>query len=772
MLREFFPSMFHRRLALLGALLCAGALLPAVQMARLATVRGAALREEAEGKLVAERALPATRGRLLDRKGRVLALDRPSYDIALDYPVLTGQWAFAQAARRARRQVGPAWSELSPVEREDLIAREEPAFRARLERLLRAFCEVGGITPDEFEARRSAIIERVAKTASGLVERERGRRLEAMARGRELAADAATVDVPTAEIVRPIREQVSAHVVLRGVPDTVAFAFLASQASAARDQRGGGEGEPIPGLSVIDASERDYPFESIEVLLDRSRLPLPLASEDPLAVRVEGVAAHVVGAMNRAYTAEDAAARALARRERGQSGLDLGGYREGDRAGGRGMERAAESDLRGTRGLLTERLDVGSAERVEPVAGRDVRLTIDVQLQARVQAVLHPAVGLAVVQPWHNNQTVPQGTPLPAGVVVMEVDTGDILAAVSTPSFTRGELARTPAGLLEDEVNTPLLNRCVSKSYPPGSIVKPLIWCAAVSSGVADAGLHIACNGSLYPDQPGILRCWVRKQFNTTHTEVLGRDLDAPDALMVSCNIFFFNMGRSLGPERLADWFARLGVGPGGERWDLGMGTEFPGFVGTRSAAAGAPVITVPEAVQMGIGQGPVAWTPLHAADAYCTLARGGLRLRPRLRMDAAAGATDLRLDGRAVLQALEGLRRSVNEERGTGHHITVPDPLGNGVRQSTFNVPGVMVWGKSGTADAPAVVSDADEEGRKRVLRDGDHSWFVGLAGPSALGRPTYVIAVVIDYGGSGGRAAGPVANQVIWQLVAEGYL
>ncbi len=341
MIREFLPSMFHRRLALLGLLLCAGAAPPAVQMARLATVRGEPLRLEAEGKLIAERALPTSRGRILDRKGRVLAVDRPSYDIALDYQVLTGQWTFIQAARRARRTAGPTWTELNSIQREELTERQEPEFRARLDRAWARFCQLGGITREEFEARRAAIIEQVTKTASSVRERERARRVEAMTRGREIAAD-----VPTSEVDRPIREQQTSHILLRGVPDTVAFAFLAQQADAAQTGASA-DADTIPGLVVLDASERDYPFETTDVLLDRSRLPLPVASEEPLTVRVEGVGAHIIGAMGRAFTAEDAQARDAARHERGLTGLDVGAYREGDRAGLRGLERAAEFDLRG-----------------------------------------------------------------------------------------------------------------------------------------------------------------------------------------------------------------------------------------------------------------------------------------------------------------------------------------------------------------------------------------------------------------------------------------
>jgi len=168
----------------------------------------------------------------------------------------------------------------------------------------------------------------------------------------------------------------------------------------------------------------------------------------------------------------------------------------------------------------------------------------------------------------------------------------------------------------------------------------------------------------------------------------------------------------------------------------------------------------------LGIGQGPIAWTPLHAADAYCTLARGGVRVTPRIRSDGAAPAqvrTDLGFNADAVRLALRGLERSVGEERGTGHHISYVAPDGVTMRENTFNLPGVRVWGKSGTADS-GVRSGSDPAASI------DHSWFVVLAGPAG-GEPKYAVAVMVENGGSGGRVAGPLCNQVLWQLYAEGY-
>lgn len=762
MFRDLIPSMFHRRLLLLGLLLGGGLALPALQLARLTLVRGETLRREAEAKLSVERALPTARGRILDRKDRVLAVDRPSYDLALDYPVLTGQWAFTQAARRARQAAGPTWAELNPLQREELTQQYQPEFQGVLEESIRLFCQRANLTPDEFQERRAKIVAEVARAANTVAERQRLRRAESMARGQELSADA----IPLAEVARPIREQTTAHVVVRGLDDQAAFRIM-----ALADPGGNAPGAGvryIPGLRVLDGSGRDYPHDAMELLFDRSTFPGELKNDQPQIVKVQGVATHLLGWMRSSFTAEDVTERQ--RRRPSDQADDPGAYQAGDRAGAAGLEQAGEFELRGGRGRLIENLETGLQTRVDPKPGRDVPLTIDIQLQARLQAILSPDLGLSVVRPWHNNHTVAENTPLPAAAVVLDVATGEVLALVSTPSFTRADLAQRPEDVFNDQLTSPFINRAIEKPYPPGSIVKPLILAAAVTQGVANVQARIACQGHFFPDKPDQFQCWVRKQFQTTHNALLGGDLSASDALMVSCNIYFYQLGRQLGPQGMIDWYGRFGVGagPGVRPPLLGVGRQYAGVAGDERGAAQT---TLAEATLMGIGQGPVAWTPLHAADAFATLARGGTRILPRVRRDQPAERIDLRLDPSAVRVALEGLRRAVSEERGTGHHVTVQDALGNNVRENIFNAPRVSVWGKSGTADAPAILSRPQEGQRRDVLRDGDHSWFVGLVAPEGQ-SPRYAFAVVVDYGGSGGRMAGPIANQVVQALVAEGYL
>jgi cell division protein FtsI/penicillin-binding protein 2 len=185
------------------------------------------------------------------------------------------------------------------------------------------------------------------------------------------------------------------------------------------------------------------------------------------------------------------------------------------------------------------------------------------------------------------------------------------------------------------------------------------------------------------------------------------------------------------------------------------------------------------EAIFMGIGQGPIAWTPLHAADAYATIARGGVRILPHLRTDQPAKTIDLALNKRSVALALRGLERSVNERDGTGHHIVIEHDDGTKSEEQVFNIPGVQVWGKSGTADAGKKIVGRDNNGKPVFQQDEhgnditrDHAWFVVLAGNQGENRPRYAVALVVEYGGSGGRVSGPLCNQVLRALVEEGYL
>ena len=799
--------MFHRRLTLVAVLVAAGSLVPLARLGHLTVVKGDKLSEQAESRLSTTRLIDTTRGRILDRKGRVLAQDRPGFDVKVDYSLISGQWAFLQAVREAKKNT-PKWNELSPPEREAVVQLVVPEFQKRLERSWDALSRWTGVPREELEERRQAIVRRVSVMAAELSEANRRvAEAEALERGRELSAS------DRAEIDRPIREQTVAHVLVRGLDDGVAFDFPTGP-------RADAEGI-LPGMKIIDGTTREYPLESMNVSIDRTGFPGTLRTPFTLDVESSGVATALVGWMRTGLYREELKDRSLYRRQDGATVFDLAGYIDTDSIGARGVEAGAEATLRGARGVQVEQLDTGEKRTVERKAGGDVTLTIDAALQARVQALMSPEAGLTTVQPFHNNKALASGTMLPAAVVVLDVASGDVLSLVSTPVFTRKQLRDDPDSILTYDADRslleterekarkagqaepsavamlPFLNRAVGKIYAPGSIVKPLVLNFASTQGVYDCtvfpgGERIACSGHFFPNSPNLMRCWIYKQPpHTTHTIQFGHDPDATEAIMGSCNIFFYTLGARLGPAHLAAWYGQLGVGSDGDtvHTDLGMGYQYKGSVlqgkmndadveeageqqaeGIGSAAAKKPNFSVADSALLGIGQGYLGWTPLHAAEAYATLARGGVRLTSRLRTDPGAPAQkriDLQFRPEAVSLALRGLERSVGEDRGTGHHITFLAPGEDGtlvnMKEKTFNLPGVRIWGKSGTADSG--VKSANSEASL------DHSWFVVLVGPEA-GQPKFAVAVMVENGGSGGRVAGPLCNQVLWQLRAEGYL
>lgn len=794
LLDSLFPSMFHRRLLLLVLLFGLAATPLWLQLSRLTIVKADKLRADAEARLVKRTWTPSVRGSILDRKGRTLAQDRPSFDVGVDYSVITGDWTREQASRIARRSYGhAAWLNLSPAERADAVARLLPSFQIHLEHGWERLATTLGLSREQLDSRRDAILSEISQRQDSLIKRRVEKDLEdARARNEKLApADIAAIEKRANQ---PIAETRQAHVLAGRIPDDIGFACSALAAEDSTpppfDLADGRPAafEPVPvmpGLRVLDSGDRDYPYEAMSIAVDRSTLPKPVAAQDSLTIELDGVACHILGRLRdrvfgdtpatadtpaqpgdasrrRDFLAQNPAAAALAITNDNE---DRGSYRDGDRVGEGGIEGSQENLLRGLRGLQTSRLDTGEKITLDSVPGQDIPLTLDIMLQARVQAAMSKELGLALVQPWHGQESDTQkiGDPLYGAAVVLDIDTAEILAMVSTPTYSRRQLRENPASIFEDKLTTPFVNRCVGKPYPPGSIVKPAILAGAVTAGNYAADQRIRCNGHLIEDRTDVYRCLIYKRYHTTHSILLDRDLDGTDAVMVSCNVFFFTMGRRMGVDGIVNTFRKFGVGT---PFNLGIGGEYPGQLGKFNTGTD---LAPPDALQMAIGQGPVSWTPLHAANTYATLARSGVRKDPILiRSRSHPDPIDLNLDSSGISMGLTGLDRAVNADHGTGRTLTFE----GGIQEPIFNTPNVHIWGKTGTAQAPKIKSDPDGPSGPRaadILEEGDHSWFVIMVGRE---RPQFVIAVVIDYGGSGGKVSGPIANQIVHALVAEGYL
>ncbi|MBM4114138.1 MAG: hypothetical protein FJ253_12340, partial [Phycisphaerae bacterium] len=410
---SLFPfGMFHRRLIVVGVLVALAFVAIGARLVGLTVVEGDERLAEAESRLGRSRLLPTIRGRIVDRKGRVLAEDAPAYGLAIEFEAIDGTWVRDEARRLARREIGRSnWNSLTPRGRELSTESKLPAAQARLSAVLDEACSLAGMPRGELDAKLAEIRDSVLRRATVVHARQRERWIE------RYGADAA--EQFGAE---PIDEQRRPHEVVSDLGDGAAFSLrrLADEA---------------PGiLEVTDSVRRIRPWSKATVIVDRSTLPTPIRHREPISIEIDGIAEAIVGRCGSEVWREDLERRPFSLPDGGE---DLGGYRPGaDIVGRSGIECSFEDVLRGRRGRVTTRVDSGDEARTQAIPGTEVRLALDIALQARVEALLDPRVGLTMRQDWHDAASAGEderggglgvGTALAAAAVVIDVDRGEIL---------------------------------------------------------------------------------------------------------------------------------------------------------------------------------------------------------------------------------------------------------------------------------------------------------------------------------------------------------
>jgi penicillin-binding protein 2 len=416
------------------------------------------------------------------------------------------------------------------------------------------------------------------------------------------------------------------------------------------------------------------------------------------------------------------------------------GYRSGEVIGQSGVEKLLEGDLRGRAGGRNVVVDVAGRvvellDEREPAPGGTVTLTLDRDLQREAEAGFLPDV---------------LGEPARMGALVaLDPRTGDVLALVSKPGFDPNDFAggidRETWNALTGDEWRPLQNRAIAGQYPPGSAYKPVVAAAALEDGLITPETKKFCPGHFRYGRR-TYRCWRRAGHGW---------VDLHDALKMSCDVYFYELGRELGIDRIADFARGFHLG---QRSGIALPTEASGLVPTKKwkerrfgeAWMGG------ETISAAIGQGFNLTTPMQLAVAYGGLANDGVLMKPRivLRRETPDGAIEAA--GPKVLGRLpvapehlalirEGLEAVVSEQRGTGGRARVP---------------GVRVAGKTGTAQVVRIKHTEDLEEDEIPVKFRDHAWFVAFAPVEA---PEIVVAVLVEHGGHGGSAAAPVAQRVL---------
>ena len=421
------------------------------------------------------------------------------------------------------------------------------------------------------------------------------------------------------------------------------------------------------------------------------------------------------------------------------------GYEPGDVVGATGVERAWEHYLRGQRGWEKRVVDargryrtgpeaerlLDTPSRQEPIPGRDVRVTLDVELEQAIERSLRPhAAGAAVV---------------------VDVRTGRVLALYSKPDYDPNDLSggagrdriRETWNKLYTDPLRPMLDKTMSGVFHPGSTFKPFSALAALEDNVIPPGDKERCDGFL---------SFGRRLFHCTH--VHGK-VDMRDAIAESCNIYFFKLAEAVGMDRIARIAGEFGLG---QKTGVGVNPEAPGRIPTRSwySLRYKGQFRIGFTLNTSIGQGAVAVTPLQLAIAYAALANGGTVYSPQVVRAIETSSGDVvqdfpprvrqkaKISPENLARVTDALHAVVNYEKGTAFPV----------RDATLDVAG-----KTGTAQT-GYVNPGSDDPKKAWYLSRDHAWFAAY---SPAKSPEIAVVVLIEHGGSGPTVAAPIAMQIV---------
>ena len=417
---------------------------------------------------------------------------------------------------------------------------------------------------------------------------------------------------------------------------------------------------------------------------------------------------------------------------------DTSGCFAGDLIGKFGIEKYLDPYLRGINGAEQVEVNVVGKEvrvigRIEPVAGYNVMLTIDAQLQKVAADALGNRAG---------------------AVAVMDPRDGAILALVSSPSFDpnlfNGRISFHDWERIAKDPEHPMENRTITGLYPPGSTYKLVVAAAALQEDLIRPDTSILCRGT-FDLGNRTYRCWQKKGHGMVNLH---------RAIVESCDVYFYNLGKMIGVDKLAWYAGQFGFGaPTG----IDLPRERAGLIPTKAwkLAKLKEPWQMGETISLAIGQGFNLVTPLQLVNAYSTLANGGTLWRPRIiqRIETQDGRVlrdfDPEIKGRLPLSEknMELLRQgfwgAVNEGGGTGYALKRL---------------GTDVCGKTGTAQ---VVGLPEDERARKMMRisaqQRDHALFVCFAPCGYDRRPEIAVAVIVEHAGHGGAVAAPIARKVI---------
>ena len=354
--------------------------------------------------------------------------------------------------------------------------------------------------------------------------------------------------------------------------------------------------------------------------------------------------------------------------------------------------------------------------------GKDINLTIDSSLQKFIHKELH------------NHKA--------GSIVVIEINSGEIIAMASTPNFDPNSIIKQPNNDYWKSINSnelsPLTNRSIQGLYSPGSTFKMIVALAALKKGVIDFNQTAFCKGKIeFGDR--LYHCW----------KTLGHgNMNIENAIKQSCDVFFYELSKKVGIDSIAILAKEFGLG---QIYDFGFHNEKKGIIPSKKWKKENYQENwyVGETLIAAIGQGYVLSTPLQLAVMIARIASNGKKIEPSIyKSTKKKEFKKINLQGKYFELVNNALYGVVNEQKGTAF-------------KSKSDL--YKFSGKTGTSQVKKItIKEREKEDfrkKEKKWKNRDHAIFVGYM-PSK--QPKYAVSVIVEHGGSGASVAAPIAKNI----------
>ena len=406
-----------------------------------------------------------------------------------------------------------------------------------------------------------------------------------------------------------------------------------------------------------------------------------------------------------------------------------------------GLEKSFEDDLIGSNDI--ERYEVNAyGRRISQLEfqkgekGKTLRLTIDTEIQKLSNELLKDQAG---------------------SICVMDIYSGDIIAMHSSPSFDPNlfvfGISKDDWQLIRNNPMKPLVNKTLQGNYSPGSTIKPIVALSALENGIINTNFAVNCRGHKHPLElyGQTYHCWKKQGHGF---------MNLRNAMKQSCDIYFYEVARKLGVDKLSETAKKFGLGKevfGGlfsiEKKGLVPNTQWKKNALGQGWLLGETIIT-------GIGQGYIQTTPIQLCLMTAQIANGGYKIYPKIVVDNSNNVppidkfTPLYSNSKNIKIVQEAMFASTNEVRGTSYKSRIDDPK-------------YQFAGKTGTAQVKKITERDRELDLKTFeipYEERDHALYVAY-GPYK--NPRYALSIIVEHGGSGSATAAPMATKLFKLII-----